>query len=494
MFSLIFLTNEWPEGVTLGVDLTSVPSNIDKSTGTAIVAELAADLKPRYHIAGTEEVFYARDPYLNPGAVHSTRFIGLGAVGNDRKQKFLHALSLAPAAALSSTDLAVRAPNLTVSPYELAATVTKKNGGDVRASNGTRKGVPNTDKNQGDSENAEGQYWRYDTSRSKRQRRDDNDRVCVEFVTKGTCSREGNCKFRHELEDGTPIPKGVCFDFVTKGKCEKGPDCRYRHLIEDTSGKGEFLPAGVCFSFFKTGTCEKGAECRFSHNLDNPTPRPTTGPCWFCLSSPDVGTHLVVSVGDQCYCTLAKGPIMQGHMLLLPIEHYPSTVSLPDDMIYEMQKYKRALRECYESQGSTIVIFERYIQLRAGTHAHLQVFPIPLLKALGARAAFVAAAKNEGFVFQEIPPGEDYGETRQALKEIVKAQNYFFVELPDNTILVHPFEAGSKMSMQFGREVVAKLVGQPDRADWKACTQTKDEETDMADEFKQQFAKFDPML
>jgi diadenosine tetraphosphate (Ap4A) HIT family hydrolase len=113
---------------------------------------------------------------------------------------------------------------------------------------------------------------------------------------------------------------------------------------------------------------------RFSHNLDEPVPpRQPTGPCWFCLSSPDVATHLVVSVGEQCYCALAKGPIMQGHVLLLPVEHYPSTVSLPGDTLIEMQKYKQALRTTYESQGNTIIAFERYIQLRAGTHAHLQV-------------------------------------------------------------------------------------------------------------------------
>jgi hypothetical protein len=43
-------------------------------------------------------------------------------------------------------------------------------------------------------------------------------------------------------------------------------------------------------------------------------------------------------------------------------------------------------------------------------------------------------------------------------------------------------------------QVVAKLVGQPERADWKACAQSKEEETDMAEEFKQIFSKFDPML
>jgi hypothetical protein len=39
-----------------------------------------------YHFAGSEGVFYAREPYVNPDATHVTRFIGLGAVGNDNKQ------------------------------------------------------------------------------------------------------------------------------------------------------------------------------------------------------------------------------------------------------------------------------------------------------------------------------------------------------------------------------------------------------------------------
>lgn len=40
----------------------------------------------RYHIAGSKGVFYDRQPYVNTGAVHVTRFIGLAPVGNKDKQ------------------------------------------------------------------------------------------------------------------------------------------------------------------------------------------------------------------------------------------------------------------------------------------------------------------------------------------------------------------------------------------------------------------------
>ncbi|OAE21764.1 hypothetical protein AXG93_2550s1010 [Marchantia polymorpha subsp. ruderalis] len=484
-------TNEWPLGVTNGADLVNVPPNVNAATGTMIAADLATELKPRYHFAGTEGVFYAREPYLNPDADHCTRFIGLATVGNDKKQKFLHALSPMPASTMALSDLAIRPPNLTVSPYEIARIESKSAGS--RATNLRNGLAKDTSRGGKHPVDVDGQYWRYDVGQTKRQRRDDGDRVCVEFVTRGTCSREGNCRFKHDLGDGTPIPKGACFEFVTKGSCERGADCRYRHSLENPERR-EPLPAGVCFDFFKTGKCDRGADCRFSHSLDNPAPPRPTGPCWFCLSSPEVSTHLVLSVGDHCYCALAKGPVVQGHVLLLPIEHFPSTVSLAFDVLDEMQKYIDGLRECHRSQGNAIVIFERYIQLRAGTHAHIQIIPIPEAEAQSARGAFETAAMQAGFEFQSLPSGKSHRQAREALWELVQNRNYFYVELPDQARLVHPLDGGAKMSMQFGREVVATLLNKPERGDWKACVMSKDEETNMAEEFKQLFTNFDPML
>ena len=39
----------------------------------------------------------------------------------------------------------------------------------------------------------------------------------------------------------------------------------------------------------------------------------------------------------------------------------------------ELEKYKYAIRDCFRAQGKAAIFFERYLQLRAGTHAHLQV-------------------------------------------------------------------------------------------------------------------------
>ena len=44
--------------------------------------------------------------------------------------------------------------------------------------------------------------------------------------------------------------------------------------------------------------------------------------CWFCLASPNVESHLVVSIGEACYVALDKGVLTEGHLQIVPIAHF----------------------------------------------------------------------------------------------------------------------------------------------------------------------------
>ena len=92
----ILLTHEWPESVTR-LATQNVPTNVG---GSAYVANIALAVKPRYHFATSEKVFYRREPYQNspsPNLIndedsqmqfgHPTWFIGLAEVGNAAKSK-----------------------------------------------------------------------------------------------------------------------------------------------------------------------------------------------------------------------------------------------------------------------------------------------------------------------------------------------------------------------------------------------------------------------
>ncbi|XP_020221769.1 zinc finger CCCH domain-containing protein 64 [Cajanus cajan] len=83
----LFLTNEWPSGVTNRAAASDVPAGLSEAVSSdSTILELVQEIKPRYHIAGTKGIYYAREPYSNVDVVHVTRFIGLASVGNRDKQ------------------------------------------------------------------------------------------------------------------------------------------------------------------------------------------------------------------------------------------------------------------------------------------------------------------------------------------------------------------------------------------------------------------------
>ncbi|KAI5415165.1 hypothetical protein KIW84_040570 [Lathyrus oleraceus] len=81
---------------------SDIPAGFSESSGSdSTISELVQEIKPRYHIAGSKGIYYAREPYSNVDAVHITRFIGLASVGNRDKQVWLFFFSIL----LSDIDL-----------------------------------------------------------------------------------------------------------------------------------------------------------------------------------------------------------------------------------------------------------------------------------------------------------------------------------------------------------------------------------------------------
>ena len=76
-----------------------------------------------------------------------------------------------------------------------------------------------------------------------------------------------------------------------------------------------------------------------------------------------------------------------------------------------------------------------------GGHAHVQVVPVPNDLADKVATAFRIAGEKSGLVWE--PDGEE------ALKRIGPAGNYFKVECPDGTTLVHLLRGN--FDLQFGR-------------------------------------------
>ncbi|RXN17764.1 CWF19 1 [Labeo rohita] len=209
-----------------------------------------------------------------------------------------------------------------------------------------------------------------------------------------------------------------------------------------------------------------------------------TGPCWFCLASPEVEKHLVISIGTHCYMALAKGGLTPDHVLLLPIGHYQSVVDLASEVVEEMEKYKSAVKKFCKSRGRRCVLFERNYRSQ---HLQLQVVPVPMEKCSteDIKEAFMTQAEEQQMELMEIPAHTD-------LKQIAPPGTpYFYVELDTGDKLFYRIK--KNFPLQFGREVLASeaLLNIPMRADWRECKSTKGEEEDQAKQVRSDFEPFD---
>ncbi|XP_034529407.1 CWF19-like protein 1 [Notolabrus celidotus] len=223
------------------------------------------------------------------------------------------------------------------------------------------------------------------------------------------------------------------------------------------------------------------------HHQGNKHPRrhpQPTGPCWFCLASPQVEKHLVVSIGSHCYLAMAKGGLTPQHMLILPIGHYQSVVDLSSEVVEEMEKYKSALTSFYKSRGERCVLFERNYRSQ---HLQLQVVPVPLDRCATGdiKEAFMVQAQEQQMELMEIPEHTD-------LKQIAPPGTpYFYVELDSGEKLYYRIQ--KHFPLQFGREVLASeaVLNIPTRADWKECKQTREEEEEGSKQLRDQFQPYD---
>ncbi|XP_073477381.1 CWF19-like protein 1 isoform X1 [Aquarana catesbeiana] len=260
-----------------------------------------------------------------------------------------------------------------------------------------------------------------------------------------------------------------------------GKEGKKSHVAEAT----EDVPAQQFFFDLKQSQGKKRNSDGRGGQAKQPRKHPQpTGPCWFCLASPEVEKHLVVSIGEHCYIALAKGGLMSDHILILPIGHYQAMVDLSTEVVEECEKYKASLKKFYKSKEKRYVMFERNYRSQ---HLQLQVVPLPLscCTTEDIKESFIVQAQEQNIELLEIPQHTD-------IKQIVQPGTpYFYVELDTGEKLFHRIK--KNFPLQFGREVLASeaILNIPTRADWKACKLSQDEEESLAKAFRREFEPFD---
>ncbi|KJE04557.1 nuclear protein [Cryptococcus gattii NT-10] len=467
---LLLLSSPAPPLSSLSPSFTT--SGISLINPASPLEDVIKKAKPRYLLWGNGEGFWEREPWgwTSPSGKEErwTRAVKLGALGGEvpaggKKARWFYAFTLPPQS--PSTPVPARPANATPNPF-MEMPIAKKRGLDEDDVNG----------------------------HSQKKGRLDGAPPPADYMCK-ICSQPG-----HWIQD-CPM-KGDKSKPPSGYKCKicQSPD----HFVRECPNK-EDKPRGpkpphqgyVCRACGADGQ-HYIRDCPLVLEREEAkAKKKELGPaeCWFCLSNPKVTKHLIVAIGGETYVTLPKGQLIPtdegkslvpggGHVLIIPIAHHPTLLSIPADdamsIISELEGFKSSLRECYASYGAVPVSFEVGRLSGRGGHAHVQVVPIPKELAGKVEESFRVAGERQGIDWEKEP--------ERALARAGSGGNYFKVECPDGTKMVHLLKGN--FDLQFGRTVLGSLLGLQHRIDWKACARSDAEEKDDAVKFKKAFAPF----
>lgn len=241
---------------------------------------------------------------------------------------------------------------------------------------------------------------------------------------------------------------------------------------------------------------------------------PTPDECFFCLSNKKVlddEGHMITSIADNAYMTIAKGPLPTDstfkelgfpcHMLIIPVAHAATIKAIPDEneqagTVEDMEKYRVSLQTMVaaKSRGDDevaalgAVTYE--ISKDEGVHLQWQFVPLPvdLINRSLVEAGFEAEAENRGY--------PKYAKSPEEMKAAEEG-NFFKVHIWTETFhrqMVLPLDGSFSFDLQYGRKALAKLLRLESRMDWRACKQDAEVEKADAEAFKKAFREFDPFL
>lgn len=287
---------------------------------------------------------------------------------------------------------------------------------------------------------------------------------------------------------------------------------------EEATKSDEAVPAGLLVKLWglalhwahaKKEKSEHGhtliedANCDFKFQRQH-FPADSRKDCWFCLASEGCEKHLISGVYQQCYAAMPKGAMHKGHVLLIPVTHSSQGAFMNKAVSREIQDLQKALRQhAQEEYDMDLFVFERAIQTRGGYHTHVQCVPVP--KGLGVRleSTLIAQAKANKIDIREIQSPDLDISTLLGQNEVDEDGGYFYAEvpMPGRQLEYKRFlyqmspqngegTRGPKVPLQFGREVIAAVMGKSELAHWKSCQVDKEEETKMAADLRQSFEKY----
>lgn len=215
--------------------------------------------------------------------------------------------------------------------------------------------------------------------------------------------------------------------------------------------------------------------------------------CFFCLSNPNVETHMIASIGTQSYLTVAKGPLTQaskdmpfsGHTIIIPISHEP-TLAADSAASEEIDEFKNSLVSAFRTTGHGVVFFE--ISRPENVHYHVQAVPVLLADALALfdRALNEKVRANNDFHRNQALNFEKYTEETDTVRLVLDSGSFIRFKVCADLVVeyIAPIDGSGQVDLQFPRRVLAYMLRIPKRIRWDKCKQSMGQERDECELFK----------
>ena len=466
----ILLTSEWPSGFDLELEHHHRPP---KATNlSSLVADLAKHLRPRYHFVGLEHVWYQRPPYLNSKDSHLTRLTALGKMPKDSlyaaKEQYLYGIKIAPIAEMPKEELLVQTTDMTLNPYKTSKLDLKRQPSkpkeqltDIQLEEEEKATEGKPSKPELLTENISLHFYGFDFRTS--------DIDIIDFLT-----RWGEVESYYLLYDQKKKHKGSGF---IKYKSIKAT----QQALND-SGK---------FSLH-------GRKVNFKPANKEGTSGKSVAECWFCLSNENADRELIVHMGADVYIALDKGPITPRHVLIIPIDHYSSSLHLPLKARDEILSIKTKLVKMFDIEyDEAIVCYERFVRMAEKVaHLHIQLIPFKKNKLKKGLEFLSTALKGSGYEFYEMDPKDKLSEA------VAEDEYYFYLEVLSADALekkgtiyekryLHPMNEKEErqFNKELGRELVCTLLETPEKVTWRNCVLPEIERNRLAIEMRGKLKK-----
>ncbi|BES90590.1 Protein similar to CwfJ C-terminus 2 [Nesidiocoris tenuis] len=216
----------------------------------------------------------------------------------------------------------------------------------------------------------------------------------------------------------------------------------------------------------------------------NVNPSIDSGNCWFCLGNPNVERSLILAVADHVYLTLAKGPVVDKHLILSPINHVNSLSTADRSIQEEIDKFLKALTKCYKPAKKHLVWYERCYR---SPHFQVECYILGSedVDLIDSQIKEMANAKN--LKLKQVTDSRSLS----SIKSNQECPNYFYVRVGEKKSYMIDIANDSDFPMNFGRAVIATAIGLQDRIRWQECVPSQDEIADAVRDFKKEFSPFD---